>query len=207
MAGSVVAVAFLAGSAASSFVSPLPPLLARARCGPSGGHDHPDQRRRVRCRWLPWRGSSATRRGKKQEDPQDCCCLFCVAPPTVDARTSTPRRTRLLLRRLRLPRRPVAIMYMECTPVSTLAATLAPSRRYVCGGISTGGSYLWLLLQSHCLRCFRLRLRGDVRVCVSICVGGLAPLLGCRPIRVRVPWVSIYVTIFYAIHNKQSILS
>jgi hypothetical protein len=36
--------------------------------------------------------------------------------------------------RLRLPRHPGAIIFSESTPVSTSAATFAPSRHYDCGG-------------------------------------------------------------------------
>jgi hypothetical protein len=75
-----------------------------------------------------------------------CCCSSFVMSPcrslTLERRQL--QRTRLPLRvsrprppRLRLPWHPGAIILMECTPVSTLAATLVPSRRCDCGGVST----------------------------------------------------------------------
>jgi hypothetical protein len=64
---------------------------------------------------------------EKQEVPVYCCSFFCcVAPPTVDARTSTPRRTRLLLR---------VSKPQQCT-TSTLATSA--SRGYHPHGVHTG---------------------------------------------------------------------
>jgi hypothetical protein len=107
-------------------------------------------------------------------------------------------KIRLLLRvfrprppRLRLPQHLGAIVSLEHTTVSTPAATFAPSRRCDCGGFQPVGSYLRPLLQSHrvwCPRCDCGRMLDYV--CVSVC--GPAPLLGCRPIKVRVSCVSIY---------------
>jgi hypothetical protein len=72
--------------------------------------------------------------------------LFCVVSPCLPLtleRLPLPKN-RLLLRvfrlqppRLRLPRHPGAIVFSESTPVSTPAATFAPSRRCDCRGIST----------------------------------------------------------------------
>jgi hypothetical protein len=87
---------------------------------------------------------------------------------------------------------------MEYTRVSTPTATLAPSRRCDCGVISTHR----LLLRSHRVRCPR----GDCRRCWTVCVlcvDGLTPLLGCRPIRVRVSPESIYLypSLYRAVHS------
>lgn len=77
-----------------------------------------------------------------------------VASPTIDARTSTapPEERGNAPPRLRLPRHPGTIIYTMCTPVSTLAATLTPSRRCDCEGFQLVGSYLRFLLQSHRVR-------------------------------------------------------
>jgi hypothetical protein len=105
-------------------------------------------------------------------------------------------KNRLLLRvsrpqppRLRLTRHP-----------GTLAATFAPSRRCDCGGIST--RRLLPSASTPVSSCVvpPLRLRGMLD-----CVCGLAPLLGCRPIRVRV--VSLYIvphllSIHQPLHNS-----
>jgi hypothetical protein len=118
----------------------------------------------------------------------------CVALPIVDARTSTLPKIRLLLRvfrprppRLRLPRHLGAIVFLEHTTISTPAATFAPSRCCDCGGIST--RRLLPSASTPVTSCVvpPLRLRGMLD-----CVCGPAPLLGCRPIRVRVSCVSIY---------------
>jgi hypothetical protein len=52
---------------------PLPLLFCRGR-----RHGHHDRRRRVRCRWPPWRGSSTSGRSKKQEG-RHVGALLCVA--------------------------------------------------------------------------------------------------------------------------------
>jgi hypothetical protein len=127
-----------------------------------------------------------------------CQCPFVVSP----CRSLTLKRRplpkiRLLLcvsrsqpPRLRLPRHLGAIVFLEHTPVSTSVASFAPSRRCDCGVIST--RQLLPSASTPVSSCVvpPLRLRGDVRLCV--CVRGPAPLLGCRPIRVRVE--SIYCT-------------
>jgi hypothetical protein len=104
-------------------------------------------------------------------------------------------RSPLHVFRLRLPRRRGAIIHMACTSVPTIAATLASSRRCDCGGVfQPVDSYLRLLLQSHHWWCSRCDYEGILEcVFLHVSVDGLAPLLGCRPIRVRVPWVSIYM--------------
>jgi hypothetical protein len=127
-----------------------------------------------------------------------CRCPFVVSP----CRSLTLERRplpkiRLLLRvfrlrppRLRLPRHLGAIVFLEHTTVSTPAATFAPSRRCDCGGIST--RRLLPSASTPVSSCVvpPLRLRGMLDyVCVSVC--GPAPLLGCRPIRVRVSCVYI----------------
>jgi hypothetical protein len=82
-------------------------------------------------------------------------------------------KNRLLLRvsrprpsRLRLPRHLGAIVFLEHTPVSTPAATFAPSRRCDCVGIST--RRLIPSASTPVSSCVvpPLRLRGDVRLCV-----------------------------------------
>jgi hypothetical protein len=107
-------------------------------------------------------------------------------------------KIRLLLRvsrprppRLRLPRHLGAIVFLEHTLVSTPVTTFASSRRYDCGGIST--RRLLPSASTPVSSCVvpPLRLRGNVRLCVCVSVCGPKPLLGCRPIRVRVK--SIYI--------------
>jgi hypothetical protein len=136
---------------------------------------------------------------------------FCVASSIVDARTSTPLKNE------------VVVACLSITTISTSATSA--SRSYHLHGVHTG---LYSNRNIHTLTTLRLRgistrqllpsasapvssfavlplrLQGDVRVCsyyIHVYVVGLAPLLGCRPIRVRVPWVSIYVTISYAIQQ------
>jgi hypothetical protein len=160
---SVAAVAFPAGS-------DIPLLFCR-------GRGHLDQRSRVRCCRPPWRGSLTSGRSKKQEG-RPAGALFAVSP----CRSLTLERRplpkiRLLLRvfrprppRLRLPRHLGAIVFLEHTPVSTPAATFAPSRRCDCGGIST--RRLLRSASTPVSSCVvpPLRLRGDVRLCVCECV-------------------------------------
>jgi hypothetical protein len=52
---------------------PIPLLFCHRR-------DHPDRRRRVRCRWPPRRGSSTTDRGTKQEGPKVAAALLLCHP-------------------------------------------------------------------------------------------------------------------------------
>jgi hypothetical protein len=110
--------------------------------------------------------------------------FFCCAPPTVDARTLTPppKERGSSPPRLHLPRHPWAIIYMACTLVSTPAATLTLTTLRLRGDAPT-----FVFCSSLMFAVLSLRLRGDVRVCV----GGLASLLGYRPIRIRVSCVSI----------------
>jgi hypothetical protein len=122
--------------------------------------------------------------------------LFCsAAPPTVDTRTSTPQRTWHL--------HAVAALHPDFgyLDIQGLSSTWSAHRSLLqlqhshphdvaIVGVSTVGSYLRLLLQSHRLWCSCCDC-GDVRVC-SLCVCGPAPLLGCQPIRVKVP-ESIYM--------------
>jgi hypothetical protein len=77
--------------------------------------------------------------------------------------------------RVWLPRHLGAIIFLEHTPISTPAATFAPSRRCDCGVIST--RRLLRSASTPVSSCVvpPLRLRGDVRLCVSVC--GPAPLL------------------------------
>ena len=157
--GSVTAVAFPAGSDI-----PLP--FCR-------GRGHLDQRSRVRCCRPPWRGSSTFGRSKKQGG-LNCCCSFVMSPcrSLTLERRSLPKN-RFLLRvsrprppRVRLPRHLGAIVFLEHTPISTPAATFAPSRRCDCGGIST--RRLLPSASTPVSSCVvpPLRLRGDVRLCV-----------------------------------------
>jgi hypothetical protein len=93
----------------------------------------------------------------------------CVAPPIIDARTSTPPPwTRQRTTSTSATSASRGYLYTECTSVSTLAATFAPSRHYDCGGFQPFSSYLWLLLQSHRLRYSRCDCGGggDVK---SVC--------------------------------------
>lgn len=138
-----------------------------------------------------------------------CRCPFAVSP----CRSLTLERRplpkiRLLLRvfrprppRLRLPRHLWAIVFLEHTTVSAPAATFAPSRRCDCGGIST--RRLLPSASTPVSSCVvpPLRLRGDVRLCVCVSVCGPAPLLGCRPIRVRVESLYILYSIYYQYIN------
>jgi hypothetical protein len=107
--GSVVAAAFPPGSTATATftarsILPLarlpsswldPSLSWLSQPDPSipllfcRGRGHHDRRSRVRCCRPPWRGTSMTSRGTKQEDLR-LLLSFCVASPIVDARTSTP---------------------------------------------------------------------------------------------------------------------
>jgi hypothetical protein len=143
-----------------------------------------------------------------EEGKSVCRCPFVVSP----CRSLTLERRplpkiRLLLRvsrprppRLQLPRHLGAIVFLEHTPVSTPAATFAPSRRCACGGIST--RRLLPSASTPVSSCVvpPLRLRGDVKLCVCVSVCGSAPLLGCRPIRVRVE--SLYIVpLLYAIQQ------
>jgi hypothetical protein len=90
---------------------------------------------------------------------------------------------------------------MECTLVSTPTTTFTPSRRCDYGGFQLVGSYLRLF--SNLIVC------GDrcdwgcksVFLYYHVSVDGLAPLLGWRPIRVRVSSIYIHVTILYAIQG------
>jgi hypothetical protein len=117
------------------------------------GRGHPDRRRRMRYRRSPWRGSSTIGREEARRSLA-CWCSFVASPRLLTLERRPLRRTRPPLRvsRLWLPRHPGAIIHMECTPVPTPAATLAPSRRCDCVGGEGGqpvGSYFRLLLQSH----------------------------------------------------------
>jgi hypothetical protein len=80
---------------------------------------------------------------------------------------------------------------LEHTPVSTPAATFAPSRCCDCGGIST--RRLLPSASTPISSCVvpLLRLQGDVRLCVSVCVGRHHSW-AASPFRVRVE--SIYCT-------------
>jgi hypothetical protein len=130
---------------------PLPLLSCRRRLpwpasGPSCGGGHPDQRRRVCCRRLSWQAPRRldTERSKKVHD---AVVVLFVSPH----------------RPFTLERRPIStlatstsgtIIYMECTTVSTLATTFAPSRH--CDGGRGGLARRLLplaLLQSHCFQC------------------------------------------------------
>jgi hypothetical protein len=114
---------------------PLPLLFYR---------DHHDRRRRVCCRWAPWRGSSMSGRSKKQEVWPACALLLCR--PTDRWRSNvdpSPLKNRLFLRvsrprppQLRLPRHPGAIVFLESTLVSTPAATFTPTWRVTAGDIN-----------------------------------------------------------------------
>jgi hypothetical protein len=107
----------------------IPPLFCR-------GRDHLDRRRRVRCRRPPWRGSSTTDRGTKQEGLEVVAALLLCRPRrslTLERRPLP--KNRLLMRvsrprppQLRLPRHLGAIVFLARTLVSTPAATFAPSR-------------------------------------------------------------------------------
>jgi hypothetical protein len=70
-----------------------------------------------------------------------------------------------------------ATIYIECTHVSTLVTTLAPSRHCDCGGIST----------HRLLPSASAPVLSFVCVLVCICVGGMIPLLGCQPIWMGFP--------------------
>jgi hypothetical protein len=106
--------------------------------------------------------------------------FFSVVSPTAVARTSTPPEKRGIYYaspclcsappRLRLPQHTGAIIYTECTPISVLAATLAPSRRCDCEGISTVGSYSSLIVCSA-----PVATAGTLEH-MFLCVGRLAPL-------------------------------
>jgi hypothetical protein len=126
MVGSVVVVAFLAGSAVTPSILPRarPSWPARTRAlQPASLAGLHDDRMRIDAR-----------------KPTRLLLSFCVALPIVDARTSNPQRTTQRTTStsgLRLPRHPGDIVYMECTLVSAPAATFARSRHCDCGGIST----------------------------------------------------------------------
>jgi hypothetical protein len=111
-------------------------------------------------------------------------------------RVSRPRPPRL-----RLTRHLGAIAFLESTPVSSPAATFAPSRRCECGGIST--RRLLPSASTPVSSCVvpLLGLRE-----VLNCVYGPAPLLGCRPIRVRVSCESIYYNPFLMQYSKPFII-
>jgi hypothetical protein len=103
-----------------------------------------------------------------------CRCPFVVSPcrSLMLERLPLPK-IRLLLRvsrprppRLRLPRHLEAIVFLEHTPVSTPAATFAPSRRCDCGGISTRRLLPSASTSVSSCVVSPLRLRGDVRLCV-----------------------------------------
>jgi hypothetical protein len=119
------------------------------------GRGHHDRRRCVRCCRPPWWGSSTFGRLKKQGWPAGAL-LSCRPRRSLTLERRPLPKNRLLLRvsrlrppRLRLPRHLGAIVSFEHTPVSTPAATSAPSRCCVCGGILTRR----LLLQSHHVWC------------------------------------------------------
>jgi hypothetical protein len=155
MAGSIAVVAFPAESTTTPSDSPPPR-------GPSSGHGHPDQRRHVRCHWLPWRGSLPTGHRKKQEGPRGCCCPFCVAPPTVDAQTLTPPEQGYCCVS---PGRNSA----PPQPVYTPTTTLTPSRHSDCRGISTlSAPTFGSCSPVSSFVVLPLQLRGDVRVSVPI---------------------------------------
>jgi hypothetical protein len=143
-----------------------------------------------------------TDRGTEQEGPKVAATLLLCRPRrslTLERRPLP--KNKLLLRvgggistrqppRLRLPQHLGAIVFLAHTLVSAPAATFAPSRRCDCGGFQLVGSYLHLLLQSHRVWCPCCDCGGMLD-----CVCGPTPLLGCRPIRVRV--VSLYIAIPY----------
>jgi hypothetical protein len=151
----------------------LPLLLCR-------GRGHPDRHRRVRCRRPPWRGSSTTGHGKKHEGPKAAIVRFASSRRSLTLERRPLLKNRLLLRvsrlrlpRLRLPWHPGAIVFLECTPVSTLAATFAPSRRCDCGRIST--RRLLPSASTPVSSCVvpPLRLRGMLDSVYSLCVCGV----------------------------------
>jgi hypothetical protein len=82
--------------------------------------------------------------------------LFCCRPrQSLTLERQPLLKNRLLLRVSRLTRYLGAIAFSESTPVSTPAATFAPSWRCDCEGFQPVNSYLRRLLQSHRVRCPR----------------------------------------------------
>jgi hypothetical protein len=140
------------------------------------------RRRRSLGRRDPHVRVPATSSGASPRSPASPAC----APPAARPPALPPSRPP----RLRLPRHLGAIVFLEHTPISTPAATFAPSRRCDCEGIST--RRLLPSVSTPVSSCVvpPLRLRGMLdSVCVSVC--GPAPLMGYRPIRVRVE--SLYI--------------
>jgi hypothetical protein len=140
--------------------------------------------------------------------------LFCcVALSIVDARTSTPPEDQAFAARL-----PTATTSTSATSASRgyrlfgAHTGLYSSRNIrtimtlrLRGGFQPVGSYLRPLLQSHRVWCPRCDCGGMLDyVCVSVC--GSTPLLGCRPIRVRVSCVSIYCNPIYYQYNTFTFL-
>jgi hypothetical protein len=114
-------------------------------------------------------------------------------------------KIRLLLRvsrprppRLWLPRHLGAIVFLEHTPVSAPAATFAPLRGCDCGGDFSPSAPTFGLYSSLIVCGAPVATAGGMLdcVCVSVSVCGLAPLLGCRPIMVRVESLYIYIYIY-----------
>jgi hypothetical protein len=118
---------------------------------------------------------------------------FCVAPPIVAARTSTPPKNEASAACLPTTSTSTtsasrAIVYMECTPVSNPAITFAPAPYCDCGEFQLVDFYSSLIV-----RCASVVTAGDVRPYVlCVCVWGGALLLGCWPIRVRVKSLYTY---------------
>jgi hypothetical protein len=73
--------------------------------------------------------------------------------------------------RLRLPRHPRAIVFLECTPISSPATAFAPSRRCDCGGISTRRVLPSASTPVSSYAVPPLRLRGMLDSVCSLCVG------------------------------------
>jgi hypothetical protein len=162
-AGSVAAVAFPAGSAVS------PSIMSRART------PWPAQTRGLLSASL---AGLLDARTIKEAGRSACWCPFAVSP----CRSLTLERRplpkiRLLLPvsrprppRLRLPWHLGAIVFLEHTPVSTPAATFAPSRRCDCGGDFNPSAPTFGLYSSLIVCGAPVAAVGDVRLCVWVCV-------------------------------------
>jgi hypothetical protein len=150
-------------SSASSTATLTSAVVCAATGLPSGAPQRPDDRRSEKVIGL------------------SLLFFCCAAPPDVDARTSTPLEEQgSTPPRLRLPRHPGAIIYMEYTLVSTPAATLVPSRRCDCRGISTRRLLPSASATVSSFVVLPLRLREMLEcVLLYVSVDGLAPLLGC----------------------------
>jgi hypothetical protein len=168
-----------------------------------------NRRRRVRC-CRPRGGSSTSDRSKKQGG-STCWCSFVVSPcRSLTLNVDPSRRTGFYC--VSADRYHLDFGYLGISGLSSSWSThqsLLQSQHShhhdatTVGGFQPVGSYLRPLLQSHRVWCPRCDCRRMLDY-VSVSVCGLAPLLGCQPIRVRVE--SIYI-VSHLLSIQQSILS